>query len=85
MTIPFQERITCSVRDAMDASGFGKTKLFALIAAGRLETTKVDGKRLVRVKSLMQLLDEPDANLPHVYPQDESGLGRTTPNRAERQ
>jgi hypothetical protein len=51
-----QDRITCSVRDALDASGLGKTKFYALIARGQINTIKIDGKRLIRVDSLLQLL-----------------------------
>ena len=54
-----QDRITCSVRDALAASGLGKTKFYSLMDAGRVETIKIDGKRLVRVESLLKLLGEP--------------------------
>jgi hypothetical protein len=53
-----QNRITCSVRDALAASGLGKTKFYSLMDAGRVETIKIDGKRLVRVESLLKLLGD---------------------------
>jgi hypothetical protein len=50
------DKITCSVRDAMTMSGLGKTKLHELMADGRVASVKIDGKRLVRVDSLQELL-----------------------------
>jgi excisionase family DNA binding protein len=54
--IPFRERVTCTVAEACEASGLGRTKIFEAIAGGRLEATKVDGRRLVYVPSLLRLL-----------------------------
>lgn len=63
-----QDRITCSVRDALAASGLGKTKFYSLMDAGRVETIKIDGKRLVRVESLMKLLGGKCAPVPTNVP-----------------
>lgn len=65
-TIPFSERFTCSISDACDASGLGRSKLYEEIAAGRLETTTVGKRRLVYVRSLLGLLagDETEAGPP---------------------
>jgi hypothetical protein len=54
--MPVRDRLTCSVQDAMDASGLGRTKINALMNDGRLESIKIDDRRLVKVKSLKQLL-----------------------------
>ncbi len=48
-----EERITCSVREALEWTGMGRTKFYELMGDGRIETVKIDSKRLVRVKSLI--------------------------------
>jgi len=55
-SVPFEQRVTCTVREAEGYSGFGNTKVWNLIASGRLKSTKVDGTRLIYVKSLLALL-----------------------------
>lgn len=60
-TIPFRERLTCTVAEACAATGLGRTTLDRLRLDGRLDTLKVDGRRLVRVPSLLALLDPPAA------------------------
>ena len=57
----FRDRITCSVREAMEATGFGKTKFHALLGSGRIKSVRIDGKRLVRVGSLLKFLGEVSA------------------------
>jgi len=54
--VPFQQRITCTVVDACEAIGCGKTKLWELIKSGRVQTRKIDGRTLVLVRSLLDLL-----------------------------
>lgn len=54
--IPIQQRMTCTVREACQASGLGKTKLYELIGNGRLDTMRVGRRRLVKVQSLSGLL-----------------------------
>ncbi len=54
--IPIQQRITCTVREACQASGLGKTKLYELIGNGQLDTMRVGRRRLVKVESLSGLL-----------------------------
>jgi hypothetical protein len=49
-------RITCTVRAALEASGLGRTKLNELLASGRLESVKIDGRRLIIWASLQKLL-----------------------------
>ena len=52
-----RERITCSVAEARAASGLGKTKLYALMEEGVLQSTTVGRKRLIEVESLLRLLE----------------------------
>jgi hypothetical protein len=54
--IPFQQRITCTIPEAEDVSGFGNTKIKEFIADGRLKSVKVDKRRLIYVASLLKLL-----------------------------
>ncbi len=54
--IPFTERISCTVAEACVATGLGRTKLYELIGAGSVETVCVGRRRLVSVKSLLELI-----------------------------
>jgi excisionase family DNA binding protein len=59
--IPFSQRVTCTVAEACEASGLGRTKIFEAISDRRLAATKVDGRRLIYVVSLLKMLGaEPD-------------------------
>lgn len=55
--IPFAERLTCTIDEACQATGLGRTKLYELIGAGKLDTRSVGRRRLVLVTSLQALLD----------------------------
>jgi excisionase family DNA binding protein len=63
-TIPFAQRLTCTIAEACEATGLGRTKLYELIGAGCLDTTTIGRRRLVLVRSLRMLLDEEDAQSP---------------------
>ena len=54
--VPFSERATCPIKDAIVASGLGRSKLYDLMNEGRLKYVKVDKRRLVVVPSLLDLL-----------------------------
>jgi excisionase family DNA binding protein len=54
--IPFSERISCTVDEACQASGLGRTKLYEALAEGRLASTKIDNRRLIIVASLLEML-----------------------------
>jgi excisionase family DNA binding protein len=56
--IAFGERPTCTVSEATDATGLGKTTLYRLIKEGRIETVAVGRRRLVKVESLLLALAE---------------------------
>jgi excisionase family DNA binding protein len=40
-----------SVQQARVVTGLGRSKIYEMIADGRIETVKVDGRRLVRLRS----------------------------------
>ena len=56
-SIPFIQRLTCTIAEACDATGLGRTKLYELIGAGKIATTSVGRRRLVIVRSLQELVD----------------------------
>jgi len=56
-TIPFAQKLTCTINEACEATGLGRTKLYELIGGGRLATTTVGRRRLVMVRSLLSLLE----------------------------
>ncbi len=55
--VPFSERVTCSVADAEKASGISRSRLYEEMRNGKLQYTKRGTRRLVRVSSLLKLLD----------------------------
>jgi hypothetical protein len=55
--IPFAQRLSCTVEEACEATGIGRTKLYEEMAAGRVQTTTIGKRRLVLVPSLLQMLD----------------------------
>ena len=54
--VPFAERPTCSVDDASEASGLGRSTLYNKMKSGELEWTKIGARRLIKVPSLLRLL-----------------------------
>ena len=55
--IPFAQRFTCTINEACEVTGLGRTKLYELIADGHLATTTVGRRRVVVVRSLLSLLE----------------------------
>jgi excisionase family DNA binding protein len=55
-SVPFVERVTCTIAEACSAAGLGRTTLYELISVGALETVTIGRRRLVRVSSLLKLL-----------------------------
>src|SRR5262245_16969024 len=54
--IPFSERATCSVAEAQQALGVGRSRLYELIQAGVVRTVRpAGGRQLVVVASLFDL------------------------------
>lgn len=56
--VPFAERLSCTIDEACEATGLGRTKLYELIGTGQLITTAVGRRRLVMIRSLLALLDK---------------------------
>jgi hypothetical protein len=54
--IPFGERPTCSVDEATRASGLSRSMIYSKMDSGEIEWTKVNARRLIKVKSLLRLL-----------------------------
>jgi excisionase family DNA binding protein len=53
--IPFAHRLACTIAEACEVTGLGRTKLYELIGDGRVETTTIGRRRLVIVQSLLSL------------------------------
>jgi excisionase family DNA binding protein len=49
--IPFTQRLTCTISEACEVTGLGRTKLYELIGDGHLATTTVGRRRLVACPS----------------------------------
>jgi hypothetical protein len=60
--MPFAQRLTCTIEDACEVTGLGRTKLCELIGVGRIVTTTIRQRRLVVVRSLLALLDSNMSN-----------------------
>ena len=56
-TVPFAEKLTCTINEACEMTGLGRTKLYELIGDGHLATTTIGRRRLVVVRSLLSLLE----------------------------
>ncbi len=56
--IPFAQRLTCTIEEACEATGLGRTKLYELIGGGHLDTTTIGRRRLVLVRSLRRLIGD---------------------------
>lgn len=54
--IPFVQRPTCTIREACQAAGLGRTKLYELIRCGTLETSTIGRRRLILVPSLLKTI-----------------------------
>jgi hypothetical protein len=62
-TIPFRERLSCTIAEACAATGIGRAKMYEEIGAGRVRTSKVGSRTLVLVNSLVALIDPPLAEM----------------------
>ncbi len=47
VAIPFAQRLSCTIAEACQVTGLGRTKLYELIAEGHLATTTIGRRRLV--------------------------------------
>jgi excisionase family DNA binding protein len=55
--IPFSQRLTCTIAEACEVTGLGRTKLYELIGDRQVETTTIGRRRLVLVQSLLLLFE----------------------------
>lgn len=51
------EPITVTIQGAREALGLGRTKIYALIAEGKLKKRKIGRRTLVTTKSIRALVD----------------------------
>lgn len=56
--VPFRERLSCTVDEACVVTGLGRTKLYELIGSGQVITITIGRRRLVIVRSLLDLVDK---------------------------
>jgi hypothetical protein len=63
MPIPFRERGGCSIREAGEFGGWGRSTTYELIKEGKLKTFKRGKRQIVCVPSLLELV-EPLAERP---------------------
>jgi hypothetical protein len=56
----FREQVTCTVNQAIDATGLGRTKINEAIGDHRIKSKKVDGRRLLDVASVLRLVSGDD-------------------------
>ena len=54
--ISFDQRITCSVKQAIQASSLSRTTIYEATKAGHITSTRVAGRRLIFVQSLLEFL-----------------------------
>jgi excisionase family DNA binding protein len=55
--VPLHKRLTASIREAKEATGLGESTIYGLIREGTLETVKVGKSRLIKVPSLLRLVE----------------------------
>jgi excisionase family DNA binding protein len=53
--IPFRDRIYCTINEAAQATGSGRSKIYELIKAARIRTVRIDGRTKILVESLLNL------------------------------
>ncbi len=52
--IPFNERLWCKVKEAVEVVGEGRTKLYDKLASGEIVSKKEGRSRLIFVPSLLE-------------------------------
>ena len=63
--IPFAQRLTCTIAQACEVTGLGRTTLYELIGEGHVSTTTVGRRRLVLVQSLLSLIESKRSPVGH--------------------
>ena len=56
-SVPFAQRVTCTIPEGCQVTGLGRTKLYELIGGGYLSTISIGRRRLVHVTSLLKLVN----------------------------
>jgi len=57
-SVPFRERLKCTVREAVEYGGVSKNRIHDWIKSGRIKSSKIDDtRRLIDVASLLNVLD----------------------------
>jgi excisionase family DNA binding protein len=51
--IPFRERISCTVAEACDATGIGRTKLYELIRLKQVAAKKIGRRTVILIPTLL--------------------------------
>jgi excisionase family DNA binding protein len=51
--IPFRERIRCTVAEACDATGIGRTKLYELIRLKQVAAKKIGRRTVILIPTLL--------------------------------
>jgi hypothetical protein len=54
--VPFAERLACSPDDAEKHTSLGRSTIWAAMQRGDIEWTKVGGRRLIKVASLLEYI-----------------------------
>lgn len=67
--IPFNDRISCSVSEAIAVTSLGRTSLYGAIKDGDIESRVVRGRRLILVKSLRKFVEGDKASAPTPTPE----------------
>jgi excisionase family DNA binding protein len=62
MAIPFRERY-CTINEAAEATGSGRSKIYELIKAARIRTVRIDGRQKVVVASLLSHRETIEENI----------------------
>ena len=57
VSVPFRDRMKCTVTEAHEYGGIGKNRINDWIKTRRIKSSLVDGRRLIDVASLLAVLD----------------------------
>ena len=52
----FSERISCSIKEAVEATGISRSQIYVLMDGGKIAFAEVSGRRRIFVPSLLALL-----------------------------
>lgn len=55
--MPFAARLSATIEETCQATGLGRTRIYEMIKAGRIETSMEGTRRLILVRSIVKLID----------------------------